>query len=285
MKWLGRRESDNVEDRRGMTGGKLAIGGGVVGIIALVIGLLTGTDPSQLLNQIQQTQTTQSTPGATDPAEDEMAKFIKVALADNEDVWKKIFSDNSMSYEDPKLVLFSGATESGCGDATSSTGPFYCPADQKVYIDLSFMNELKERFGAKGGDFALAYVLAHEVGHHVQNLMGISSKVHKIQQNSSEAEGNKFSVALELQADFYSGVWAHFDDKMNHVLEDGDIEQALDAASAVGDDAIQKRTQGQVVPDAFTHGTSQQRMYWFKKGFESGDLSKGNTFKEMGLTN
>jgi hypothetical protein len=285
MKWLGRRESDNVEDRRGMSGGRIAAGGGIIGIIAIVITLLTGHDPTQLLNALQQNQGSQATASAPDPAQDEMAKFIKVALADNEDVWKKIFSDNNMTYQDPKLVLFSGATESGCGDATSSTGPFYCPADQKVYIDLSFMNELKERFGAKGGDFALAYVLSHEVGHHVQNLMGVSSKVNKIQQQSSEKEGNKFSVALELQADFYAGVWAHFDDKMNHVLEDGDIEQALDAASAVGDDAIQKKTQGQVVPDAFTHGTSQQRMYWFKRGFDSGDLSKGNTFKEMGLTN
>ncbi len=285
MKWLGRRESDNVEDRRGISGGNIAAGGGIIGIIAIVITLLTGHDPTQLLNALQQNQGSQTTAAAPDPAQDEMAKFIKVALADNEDVWKKIFSDNGMSYEDCKLVLFSGATQSGCGDATSSTGPFYCPADQKVYIDLSFMNELKERFGAKGGDFALAYVLSHEVGHHVQNLMGISSKVNKIQQRSSEAEGNKFSVALELQADFYAGVWAHYDDKMNHVLEDGDIAQALDAASAVGDDAIQKRTQGQVVPDAFTHGTSQQRMYWFKRGFDTGDLSKGNTFKELGLTN
>lgn len=284
MKWLGRRESDNVEDRRGMTGGKLAAGGGLIGIIALVISLLTGHDPTQLLNQLQQDQTTQSTPRAIDPKEEEMAKFIKVALADNEDVWKKIFTDNGMTYEDPILVLFSGATDSGCGNANSSTGPFYCPADHKVYIDLSFMNELKERFGAKGGDFALAYVLSHEVGHHVQNLLGISGKVNKLQSQTDEVEANKLSVALELQADFYAGIWAHYDDKMNNVLEQGDIEQALDAASAVGDDAIQRRTQGQVVPDAFTHGSSQQRMYWFKRGFDSGDLSKGNTFKELGLT-
>lgn len=284
MKWLGRRESDNVEDRRGMTGGKLAAGGGLIGIIALVISLLTGHDPTQLLNQLQQDQNTQSTPRAIDPKEEEMAKFIKVALADNEDVWKKIFTDNGMTYEDPILVLFSGATDSGCGNANSSTGPFYCPADHKVYIDLSFMNELKERFGAKGGDFALAYVLSHEVGHHVQNLLGISGKVNKLQSQSDEVEANKLSVALELQADFYAGIWAHYDDKMNNVLEQGDIEQALDAASAVGDDAIQRRTQGQVVPDAFTHGSSQQRMYWFKRGFDSGDLSKGNTFKELGLT-
>lgn len=283
MKWLGRRESDNVEDRRRMSGGTLAIGGGVIGIIVVVIKLFMGGDPATVLNDLKQNQTTQTNDAPIDPAEDEMAKFVSVALADNEDVWQKIFSESGKTYEPAKLVLFRGATESGCGNATSSTGPFYCPSDQKVYIDLAFMNELKDRFGAKGGDFALAYVLAHEVGHHVQNLLGTSGKVHQMQSQTNEVEANKLSVALELQADFYAGVWTHYNENMNHILEEGDIEEALSAASAVGDDAIQKKTQGQVVPDAFTHGTSEQRMYWFKRGFNSGDISKGNTFKELGL--
>lgn len=281
MKWIGRRESDNVEDRRRMSGGKIALGGGAVGIIILLINIFMGGDPAQLLNQLQQQQTTQSSDAPIDPAEDEMAKFVSVALADNEDVWTKIFSENNLQYEAPKLVLFRGATESGCGSASSSTGPFYCPSDRKVYIDLSFMDELKNRFGAKGGDFALAYVLAHEVGHHVQNLLGTSGKVHDMESQVSETEANKLSVALELQADFYAGVWAHYNEQMNHVLEDGDIEEALSAASAVGDDAIQKKIQGRVVPDAFTHGTSEQRMYWFKLGFQTGDISKGNTFEAL----
>lgn len=281
MKWIGRRESDNVEDRRRMSGGKIALGGGAVGIIILLINLFMGGDPAQLLNQLQQQQTTQGSDAPIDPAEDEMAKFVSVVLADNEDVWTKIFSENNLQYEAPKLVLFRGATESGCGSASSSTGPFYCPADKKVYIDLSFMDELKNRFGAKGGDFALAYVLAHEVGHHVQNLLGTSGKVHEMESQVGETEANKLSVALELQADFYAGVWTHYNEQMNHVLEDGDIEEALSAASAVGDDAIQKKIQGRVVPDAFTHGTSEQRMYWFKLGLQTGDISKGNTFEAL----
>ncbi len=228
-----------------------------------------------------QQQTTQGSDAPIDPAEDEMAKFVSVALADNEDVWNKIFSENGLQYEEPTLVLFRGATESGCGNASSSSGPFYCPSDKKVYIDLSFMNELKNRFGAEGGDFALAYVLAHEVGHHVQNLLGTSDKMRQMQSGVDEVQSNKLSVALELQADFYAGVWTYHNQKMNSVLEEGDIEEALSAASAVGDDAIQKKVQGRVVPDAFTHGTSQQRMYWFKRGYQSGDISHGNTFEEL----
>ncbi len=283
MKWMGRRESDNVEDRRRFSGGKIALGGGLVGIIVIVINLLMGGDPNQLLQQMQQQATTQTTSQETSAADDEMASFIKVALADNEDIWKKIFQENGIEYREPKLVLFRDATQSGCGNASSAVGPFYCPADEKVYIDLSFFDELKSRFGAQGGDFAIAYVLAHEVGHHVQHLLGTSDKVHEMQNQLSETEANKLSVALELQADFYAGVWANQNQKINNVLEDGDIEEALSAASAVGDDKIQKKAQGYVVPDAFTHGTSEQRMFWFKKGYQTGKLQEGNTFKELNI--
>jgi predicted metalloprotease len=276
MRWIGRRQSGNIEDRRGMSGGKIAVGGGLIGVIVLVLNFLMGGDPNAVLNQFQQ-PTEESR--ATDPAEDEMAKFVSVALADNEDVWNSIFAEAGKDFEEPVLVLFSDATESGCGSASSASGPFYCPADRKIYIDLSFMNELQNRFGAKGGDFALAYVLAHEVGHHVQNLLGTSGRVHDMQSRLGEVEANKLSVALELQADYYAGVWAHHNQKINNVLEEGDIEEALSAASAVGDDAIQKKIQGRVVPDAFTHGTSRQRVEWFTKGYRSGKIREGNTFE------
>ena len=279
MKWIGRRQSGNVEDRRGFSGGKIAIGGGLIGIVYIVINLLMGGDPGNVLNQFQ--EQTQQSSAPTDSAEDEMARFVSVALADNEDVWNAIFTEQGKRYEEPVLVLFRDATESGCGSASSSSGPFYCPADRKIYIDLSFMDELKTRFGAKGGDFALAYVLAHEVGHHVQNLMGTSGKIHEMRSRLSESQANKLSVALELQADFYAGVWAHHNQKLNNVLEEGDIEEALSAASAVGDDAIQKKIQGRVVPDAFTHGTSEQRMYWFTRGYKSGEINDGNTFEKL----
>lgn len=283
MKWIGRKQSENVEDRRGLSGGKVALGGGVIGIVVIVINLLMGGDPAVVMNQLQQ-QTQQSADRPADPEEDKMAQFVSVALADNEMVWNKLFAEEGNQYEEPKLVLFHDATESGCGSASSSTGPFYCPADRKIYIDLAFMNELQSRFGAKGGDFALAYVLAHEVGHHVQTLMGTSAKVRELQSQMDQEEANKWSVAMELQADFFAGVWSHYNEKLNHVLEEGDIEEALSAASAVGDDAIQKKIQGRVVPDAFTHGSSEQRMYWFTKGFKSGDLRDGNTFSELGLS-
>lgn len=285
MKWEGRRTSNNVEDRRRLSGGKIVAGGGVIGVIFLLVQYFISGDTSQLLNGVQQqmsqSQTEQTT--ETTPEDDEMAKYISVALADNEDVWNKIFQENGKIYEEPKLVLFRGATTSGCGNASSAMGPFYCPADRKVYVDLGFFDELKTKFGAQGGDFAISYVLAHEVGHHVQNLLGTSSEVHQKEQTLSEKEGNKWSVALELQADFYAGLWAHHNQKLHNVLEDGDIEEALSAAQAVGDDMIQKKSQGYVVPDAFTHGTSAQRMYWFKKGFESGNINKGNTFEELNL--
>lgn len=282
MKWLGRRESNNVEDRRSMSGGKVALGGGIIGIIFLIIQTYMSGDPTQLINAVTQNNSTNNTEQPTTAADDEMAKYVSVVLADNEDVWNAIFTDMNSQYEEPKLVLFRGSVETACGGASAASGPFYCPADMKVYMDLGFFEELKNRFGAKGGDFAVAYVIAHEVGHHVQNLLGTSEKIQARKNELSETEGNKLSVALELQADFYAGIWAHYNQKTKNVLEEGDIEEALSAANAVGDDHIQKQAQGHITPDAFTHGTSEQRMYWFKRGYESGDLAKGNTFKELG---
>lgn len=281
MKWQGRRGSDNVEDRRGFSGGTIAAGGGVIGVVFLLVQLFLGGDSAEVLNQLQQ-QTQQSpTEQPLSAADKEMGDMVSVMLADNEDVWKKIFEENGKVYVEPKLVLFRTSTESACGNATSSIGPFYCPADQKVYMDLDFFDELKNKYGAEGGDFAIAYVIAHEVGHHVQNLLGTSEKIYNERQRASEVESNKLSVALELQADFYAGVWAHYNQEMNKVLEPGDIEEALSAASAVGDDHLQKLARGYVQPDGFTHGSSEQRVYWFKRGFETGDISKGNTFKEI----
>lgn len=287
MKWEGRRKSSNVEDRRGLSGGGKVVAGGsgllIIGVI--LFSLFTGNDPSQLLGVLQdqtgqQTYTEQTQQELT-PEEKKTGEFIATVLGDTEDVWGQIFQENGLTYKQPKLVLFTGSVQTACGGASAAVGPFYCPADQKVYMDMSFFEELKSKFGAKGGDFAVAYVVAHEIGHHVQNLLGTSDQMRRAQQGKSEREANKLSVALELQADFYAGVWAHYDDKMHQVLEDGDIEEALSAAHAVGDDAIQKRMQGQVVPDAFTHGTSEQRMYWFKKGFTTGDIKQGNTFAEI----
>lgn len=282
MKWMGRRESGNVDDRRGMSGGKMIAGGGVIGIIIVLVNLFMGGDPTAAIDQVQRMQN-QST-GEAQPLtkeDEEMGRFVKVVLADTEDVWHQIFEENGKTYEEPQLVLFRNSVETACGGASSASGPFYCPGDQKVYMDLAFFEELKSRFGAEGGDFAIAYVIAHEVGHHVQNLLGTSSQMRRDQQGLTESEANKLSVALELQADFYAGLWAHYGEKKNHFLEAGDIEEALSAANAVGDDAIQKKMQGQVFPDSFTHGTSEQRMYWFKRGFETGDISKGNTFAEL----
>lgn len=284
MEWRGRRASDNVNDRRRLSGGgKVALGGGVIGILFLVVQYFMGADPMQLVQQaIQQTTASQQEEVFISSEEDEMAQFISVALADNEDVWHQVFEEyNIGEYREPKLVLFRNAVESGCGNASAAMGPFYCPADEKIYIDLTFFDELKSRFGAQGGDFAIAYVLAHEVGHHVQNLLGTSGKVRQLQQQTDETNGNKLSVALELQADFYAGVWASRNNKMKNVIEEGDIEEALSAASAVGDDKLQKKSQGYVVPDAFTHGSSEQRMYWFKLGFQTGDIRQGDTFKQI----
>lgn len=279
MKWSGRRQSDNMEDRRGISGGKLIAGGGVIGVIILLINMFMGGDNSAILNdinnQIQQQNASSGEPVELSAHDKEMGKFVATVLADTEDVWGKIFAENGMTYEEPKLVLFRDAVQTACGGASSASGPFYCPSDRKVYMDLAFFDELQSRFGAKGGDFAIAYVIAHEIGHHVQTLLGTSSKMRQLQTETDEAGANKLSVKLELQADFYAGIWAHYDQKMHDILEEGDIEEALSAANAVGDDAIQKRIQGHVVPDSFTHGSSEQRMYWFKKGFETGDINQG----------
>ncbi|HEU4789064.1 MAG TPA: neutral zinc metallopeptidase [Flavobacterium sp.] len=285
MKWIGRRQSDNVEDRRGMsTGGKTVIGGGIIGIIILLVNAFGGENAQMItpiLEQFNQPQTTQTESRPLTEAEKTEGEFVKTLLADNEDVWTQIFEENDLTFEAPKLILFSGQVETACGGASSASGPFYCPGDRTIYMDMSFFEELRTKFGAKGGDFAVAYVMAHEFGHHIQTLLGTSGKVHQLQQNKSEKEGNKLSVALELQADFYAGLWTHYNENKNAMLEEGDIEEALSAANAVGDDAIQKKMQDQVVPDSFTHGTSEQRMYWFNRGFESGDIKKGDTFSEM----
>lgn len=285
MKWQGRRKSDNLEDRRGMSsGGKTIVGGGIIGIIILLINVFGGENAQMLTPVLEQMNQGQSAPTEQrdlTAKELEEQDFINAILVDNEDVWTKIFNENNLNYKKPNLVLFTGGVETGCGNATSDSGPFYCPADQKVYMDLSFFEELKTRFGAQGGDFATAYVIAHEIGHHVQTLLGTSDKMRRLQQGKSKAEANKLSVALELQADFYAGVWTHYNQKMNAILEEGDLDEALSAAHVVGDDAIQSKIQGHIVPESFTHGTSEQRKYWFMKGYKTGDINQGNTFDEL----
>ena len=281
MLWQGRRESSNVEDRRGMSaGGGLAVGGGLIGAIFLVIKfLIGGGDPSQLPQQIPQENRELS---AEEKAkDDERAHFVRVVLADTEDVWSEIFKKMGRNYQDPTLVLFRDATESGCGYASGATGPFYCPSDNKLYIDLSFYQELQERFNAPG-DFPMAYVVAHEVGHHIQTLLGISQKMSRLRQQLSEGEYNKYSVKMELQADFFAGVWAKYEAN-KQLLQVGDIEEAMAAAQAIGDDRLQKQSQGYVVPESFTHGTSEQRVYWFKKGYQTGDINQGDTFNDPSL--
>ena len=281
MLWQGRRESGNVEDRRGMSaGGGLAVGGGLIGSIFLVIKfLLGGGDPSQLPQQIP--QESRELTAEEKAKDDERAHFVGVVLADTEDVWAEIFQKMGKPYEKPTLVLFRDATESGCGYASSATGPFYCPGDEKLYIDLSFYQELQERFNAPG-DFPMAYVVAHEVGHHIQNLLGISEKMSRLRQQLSEGEYNKYSVKMELQADFLAGVWAKYESN-KQLLEVGDIEEAMSAAQAIGDDRLQRQSQGYVVPESFTHGTSEQRVYWFKKGYQTGDIRQGDTFNDPSL--
>ena len=243
-----------------------------------VFGGETGQQIAPILEQMQGGQPQTEAAAPLSKEDEEMGNFVRVILADNEDIWSKIFEENGMTYKKPKLVLFRGSVNTACGGASSASGPFYCPGDQKVYMDLGFFEELKTKFGAKGGDFAIAYVIAHEIGHHIQTLLGTSAKMRQEQQGKSEAEGNKLSVALELQADFYAGVWTHYNQAN---LDTGDIEEALSAANAVGDDAIQSKMQGHVVPDSFTHGSSEQRMYWFKKGFKTGDIKQGTTFEEI----
>jgi len=278
MRWREGRRSENVEDQRGSGVRKGAIGGGIGILIILAIGLLTGADPGALINSIAtESGSLDNTPVVLTAAENESADFVSVVLADTEDTWQSIFQQNGRVYRQPRLVLFKGSADSACGFAESAMGPFYCPGDEKVYIDLDFYQELKDQLGAPG-DFAQAYVIAHEVGHHVQNLVGTLDEVQRLQSRSDEATANKYSVMLELQADCYAGVWAYHADKERQVIEAGDIEEATNAAAKIGDDALQKRSQGYVVSDSFTHGTSAQRVKWFNAGFASGDIDSCGTF-------
>jgi predicted metalloprotease len=276
MRWRGLGQSDNVEDRRGQGGGgKMLFGGGLGAAVLALIVYFLGGDPSSVLQGGGSPETTQN---YTPPENDSAKEFVSSVLSSTEEVWSQVFQEKyGKAYQKPVLVLFSGGTQSECGGASSATGPFYCPLDQKVYIDLSFYDDLRSKFDAPG-DFAFAYVIAHEVGHHLQTLLGISDKVRQMQQRGSQTEANALSVKLELQADFLAGVWANRAQSMRNILEPGDIQEALQAASGVGDDRLQKQSQGYVVPDAFTHGTSEQRMYWFKRGFDSGNIEDGDTF-------
>jgi predicted metalloprotease len=282
MRWQGGRQSGNVEDRRGMGGGRgpIAIGGGVGTLVLVVIVMLLGGDPRVILNQApgpgQGGAGFQQRP-PDDAEQQQLKEFVSVVLADTEDVWTELFRQQGETYETPKLVLFTGEVESACGYASSAVGPFYCPGDSKVYLDLTFYDEMRQRFRAPG-DFAQAYVIAHEIGHHVQHQLGITDKVDRLRQGRSKAQANELSVRLELQADFFAGVWAHHAQRMRNVLEEGDIEEALGAAAAIGDDRLQKQSRGYVVPDSFTHGTSAQRVRWFRKGLETGDMKQGDTF-------
>uniref|UniRef100_UPI00404B7E2B KPN_02809 family neutral zinc metallopeptidase n=1 Tax=Flavobacterium sp. TaxID=239 RepID=UPI00404B7E2B len=281
MKWK-KQKSDTFEDRRAMSGGgKAVVGGGLIGIVILLLNIFGGETGQTIGNVLEQTQSTQTQSVQTrelTASEKELGEFAESVFVYNNETWAKIYTENNLGkFQKPGMVLFSDNVQTACGSATAASGPFYCPADKKVYMDLTFFEELRTRFGAKGGDFAIAYVIAHEVGHHVQTLMGTSGKVRQLQQQKSEIEANKLSVCLELQADFYAGLWAHYN---KNLLEAGDIEEALSAAHAVGDDAIQSKMQGHVVPDSFTHGTSEQRMKWFMKGYNSGDLRQHDTFSE-----
>jgi uncharacterized protein len=275
MKWEQGEESSNIEDRRRMSGGGIAIGGGLTGIIVLVLALVFGVDPRTLLEQSSpEPSAGYETRREADPAEEAMKRFSAVVLKDTEDVWNKLMPEKlGKRYVEPTLVLFSGQSQSACGLASTATGPFYCPGDQKLYLDLDFFRELATRYRA-AGDFAPAYVIAHEVGHHIQNQLGILNQVHSKNGRISKTEENQLSVRTELQADFLAGVWAHYEQSMKDRLHAGDIEEALQAANAVGDDRLQKQGQGYVVPDSFTHGTSAQRMRWFRLGYETGDLSR-----------
>ena len=286
MQWRGRRQSGNVDDQRGNGGGGgfggLPIKGGLgLVIVVVVISLITGKNPLSLLQSLpldEGSSISQGTPYESTAEEEELTQFVKVVLADTEDVWHKLMPD----YREPTLVLFSGSVQSGCGNADASSGPFYCSEDEKLYIDLVFYQELRERFNAPG-DFAQAYVIAHEVGHHVQHLKGITDKVHAARGELSEEEYNELSVRLELQADFFAGIWAHHANELNDIIEQGDFEEAINAASAIGDDTLQKQFQGRVTPDSFTHGTSEQRVRWFTKGYKTGDIEQGDTFNTEDL--
>ena len=284
MRWEGERQSENVEDRRSLSTGQIALGGGLGTIlIVLLASFLTGADPRVLMQRFGAQPARQQAPGAVDPKEDRQAALVKTTLALTEDVWTDIFAKAGRTYRKPVLVLFRDQVRTdGCGLASTAVGPFYCPADEKVYIDLAFYEELARRFKAPG-EFAQAYVIAHEIGHHVQNLLGISEKVSRRQRQVSKAEANKLSVMVELQADYLAGVWAHHAERRKHILEEGDIESGLNAAARIGDDALQKQTQGYAVPDSFTHGSSAQRVRWFRKGLVSGDINGGDTFSTSEL--
>lgn len=277
MRWRGERQSENIEDRRGMSRGGIALGGGLGSIVVLIIALLLGADPRQFLEQapVDQGPETQTSRTAN-PEEEELKSFTRVVLASTEDVWSDIFRQSGGNYRQPTLVLFTDQVSSACGQASAAVGPFYCPGDEKLYLDFAFFRDLQSRFRAPG-DFAQAYVIAHEVGHHVQRLLGTMDRVSAAQRQRGEAEANALSVRLELQADFLAGVWAHYAQRKG-LLETGDIEEALSAASAVGDDRLQRESQGYVVPDSFTHGSSDQRIRWFRLGLETGDIRQGDTF-------
>ena len=281
MRYKGREQSGNVEDRRGMSTGKMVAGGSIGTLAIVVIVWLLGGNPAEILNRMQSggTETTEVNPAIIE-AESEMAELATVVLKDTEDIWNQIFSESGKTYREPTLVLFSGAAESACGYSSAATGPFYCPGDEKVYIDLSFLQQLQSQVGATG-DFAAAYIIAHEVGHHVQKLLGITDQMNDIRGRVSETEYNQYSVRLELQADFLAGVWAHYAERTKNILEEGDLEEAINAAAAVGDDRMMMESQGYVVPDAFTHGTSEQRRTWFMKGYQTGDLNQGDTFSSV----
>ncbi len=285
MRWKDGRRSDNVEDQRGTRVSRGMMGGGIGTIILVLVALYFGIDPSTLLNQgtpssvhVPSDQASQQRPAD----ENRLADFVSVVLADTEDTWRELFRRSGKTYREPKLVLFTEAVDSACGFAQSAMGPFYCPRDNKVYIDLQFYRDLQHRFHAPG-EFAQAYVIAHEIGHHVQNLLGISDKVHSLQQNADRAQANSLSVRLELQADCLAGIWAYHADRSRNIVESGDIEAALRAASSIGDDRLQKQSQGYVVPESFTHGSSEQRVRWFKRGIETGDFAQCNTFKTGNL--
>ena len=283
MRWQGRRQSENVEDRR-MTA-PVVVGGGLGALVLVLAVWLLGGDPTPLLDNVAEQVAApgdQAAPGQPTGPQDEMSQFVRVVLADTEDVWNELFRRMGRDYEEPRLVLFKGSIQSACGFTDAAVGPFYCPADGKVYIDLSFYDDLRTRFNAPG-DFAQAYVIAHEVGHHVQNLLGISDKVNQMRSQVSEAQANDLSVRLELQADFFAGVSAHHAQKMKNILESGDLEEALNAATAIGDDRMQMQARGFVVPESFTHGTSAQRLAWFRRGLQTGDMTQSDSFSASQL--
>lgn len=291
MKWEGNRESDNVEDRRGEgSGGGFGFGGGSLGVGTIVVALITsyflGINPMTVLSFLSggggPVAPVQQAPAHRPPANDRMAKFVSTVLADTEDTWTQLFRERGADYAPPRLVLFSGRTPTACGTGQTATGPFYCPGDRKVYIDLSFYQLMQKRFHVSG-EFAQAYVIAHEVGHHVQNLLGVSGKVDNARRRVSQAQANALSVRMELQADCFAGVWAYHANQARGIIEAGDVEAALNAATAIGDDALQRQAQGHVVPDSFTHGTSEQRVRWFRRGIDSGKINACNTFETRQL--